>query len=388
MPWKAIRAVDERMAFIVALQKDIESFSAICRRFGVSRKTGYKWLDRFELAGPSALTDRPSVARTSRHRIPDELAAWIVEARKQHATWGPRKLRALVERARAGGDGYRIPAVSTIGDLLKARGLIRPRRRRPQMPRVAGAPVIRGLAPNDVWCSDFKGHWQLRDRTRCGPFTLADEFSRYIFKLESLAEDKHEPVQFQFELAFREFGMPLAVRHDSGPPFATVTAGGLSRLAVWLIRLRVCPLRTRPGAPQDNGVQERMHRTLDETKLPLAEKAPEQQRRFDYFRHEFNDVRPHEALEMKTPASVYSVSRRGFPDRLREPEYPDGFTVRCVDPSGRVTLFGSTVRFSTILGSTEIGLRETAEDRFDIFYGPIQLGTLEVRNGASTFISA
>jgi transposase InsO family protein len=387
MPWKASRAVDERLAFIVACQHEDESFAALCRRFGVSRKTGYKWTDRFEQFDAAGLDDRAPIANGSRRRVELEVADRIVEIRKQHPFWGPKKLRAILSgQPVAEGMPSKIPAASTIGEILKARGLIRPRRRRPQMPRMKGAPVIRGIAPNDVWCCDFKGHWMLRDRTRCGPFTLADEFSRYLFKLESLTSDKHDPVQAQFELAFREFGMPLALRHDSGTPFASLAPGGLSRLSVWLIRLDVCPLRTHPGEPQENGVQERMHRTLEqETKLPLAQDGREQQRRLDHFKHEFNDERPHEGLEMKTPRSAYSVSRRAFPDRLREPEYGDGIRVRKLDSKGGMKFSGKKISFSAVLANAEIGLREIEENRHEIFYGPIRVGVLEVRNGVPKF---
>jgi transposase InsO family protein len=385
MPWKESRAVDERVHFIVACSESEESFAELCRRFGVSRQTGYKWVERYETDGPGGLVDRRPVARTHPAQTTDEVIDVIVGARKEHPFWGPKKLRAWLA-ARA--PERRWPTASTIGEALKRNGLIRPRRRRPRVPpRVM--PVERGAAPNDVWCADFKGHFALGDRTRCHPLTISDEFSRYLLKCEGLARPKGPPVREHYERCFREFGLPLGMRTDNGTPFASTAVGGLAELSVWWIRLGIRPLRIEPGEPQQNGVHERMHRTLkQEATQPPAETLVEQQRRFDHFRREFNDERPHEALGMKPPAKVYTLSRRAYPAELREPEYGEGFVVRRCDERGRAMLRGLKVYFQGLLRFAHLGMRNCDEGRHEIFYGPVLLGVLDETTGKPRFIRA
>lgn len=371
MPWKESRAVDERVRFIVACAETDESFSEICRQFGISRRTGYKWLERYDEQGPPGLLDRPPVARVHPKQTPRDVADALVAARKIHPFWGPRKLRTwLAEREPA----RQWPSASTIGELLKRHGLIRPRRRRPRVPRGAN-PVERGMAPNDVWCADFKGQFALGDRTRCYPLTISDEATRYILRCEALANIAHPPVRQHFELAFREFGLPDDIRSDNGAPFASVAVGGLSALSVWWIRLGIRPLRIDPGEPQQNGVHERMHRTLkQEATRPPEHDLAGQQRVFDFFRREFNEERPHEALGMKPPARVYTRSRRSFPDQLREPEYGTDFQVRRCDPAGKFSLHGTIVNLRSLMALAHLGVREVADGREEIFYGPVLLG--------------
>lgn len=382
MPWKESRVVDERVRFIAACIESDETFAELCRRFGVSRQTGYKWVERYEREGPTGLLDRPAVPRLYPHRTATELVDAIVRTRKKHPFWGPKKLRTWL----AENEPERPwPAPSTIGEALKLNGLIRPRRRRPRVPPGA-TPVQRGLASNDVWCADFKGHFALGDRTRCHPLTVSDEFSRYLLKCEGLAAPKGPPVREHFERAFREFGLPLAIRTDNGPPFASVAVGGLSELSVWWIRLGIRPLRISPGEPQQNGVHERMHRTLkQEATQPGAENLLEQQRRFDYFRHEFNDERPHEALGMKAPAKVYSPSRRAFPDHLREPEYDEAFVVRRCNDHGSCHFRGVHLSFSRLLSYAQLGVRQCAEGKHEVFYGPVLLGIFDETAGKARF---
>jgi transposase InsO family protein len=373
--------VDERLRFIAACSESEESIAELCRRFGISRKTGYKWLDRYDAAGPPGLLDRPPVAHAHPASTPLEIVDALVAARKAHPTWGPRKLRSwLSER-----DARSWPAPSTIGELLKRHGLVRPRRRRPRMP-LAHNPVERGLAPNQVWCTDFKGHFALGDRSRCFPLTMSDEASRYLLRCEGLTSQRHELVMPQFEMAFREFGLPDAIRSDNGAPFASLAPGGLSKLSVWWIRLGIRPLRIEPGEPQQNGVHERMHRTLkSEATRPPARDLVEQQRSFDRFRHEFNDERPHEALGQKPPARVYTLSRRSMPDAPREPEYGEGFEVRHCNFNGIANLHGLTVNLSVTLARALIAMREIADGRCEVRYGPVVLGWLDRTSGKPRF---
>lgn len=371
------------MRFIVACSESDETLTALCRQFGISRKSGYKWLKRYDDYGPTGLLDLPTVAQHHPSTTPADVVDVIICARKAHPTWGPKKLRAwLAER-----DPRPWPAASTIGELLKRHGLVRPPRRRPRVPPTFDG-VERGLAPNDVWCTDFKGHFAMRDRMRCHPLTISDEASRYLLKSEALAAPRHELVQPQFELAFREFGLPEAIRSDNGAPFASTAPGGLSKLSVWWIRLGIRPLRIAPGEPQQNGVHERMHRTLKaEATKPPAQDLAAQQRVFDRFRAEFNDERPHEALGLKPPAKVYTVSRRAMPSTPHEPEYDDGEVRRC-DHLGRVRLRGLHVCLGSVLANTHVVLHEVADGREELRYGPVLLGTVDRTSGKARFARA
>jgi putative transposase len=360
------------MRFIVACRESDETLTGLCRQYGISRKSGYKWLERYDKLGVDGLEDQPTTPRHHPWTTPDDVVDAIIATRKAHSTWGPKKLRAwLVAR-----DPRKWPSPSVIGGLLKKHGLVRPPRRRPRVPPSQGG-YDRGAEPNDIWCTDFKGHFALGDRSRCHPLTLSDEASRYLLKCEGLVAPRHELVVPHFELAFREFGLPDAIRSDNGSPFASLAPGGLSKLSVWWIRLGIQPLRIEPGAPQQNGVHERMHRTLKaEATKPPANDLPAQQRAFDRFRAEFNDERPHEALGQKPPARVYTVSRRAMPATPHEPEYVDGIVRRC-NSSGYVKLRGLVVNLSSVLANAVVVLREVTDGREELRYGHVLLGWLD-----------
>jgi transposase InsO family protein len=269
-----------------------------------------------------------------------------------------------------------IPAASTIGDLLKRSGLIRPRRRRLRVP-LHSSPLQPSDRPNGLWAVDFKGHFALGDRSRCHPLTMSDDYSRYLLKCEGLSEPKTKPVRVEFERAFLEFGMPDRIRTDNGAPFASTSLGGLTELSVWWIKLGIVPERIEPGKPEQNGRHERMHRTLkDETTRPPCATLVEQQRTFDRFRHEYNDVRPHEALKQKPPAKVYVTSARAYSDRLREPEYGDDVLVRRTDEQGRLYRKGKRLLLTPCLSSEPVGLRAIDDGRWELLYGPVVLGVL------------
>ncbi len=371
------------MRFIVALSERDDTFTALCRQFGISRKSGYKWLGRYDELGPAGLEDQPPVASSHPAKTPDSIIDAIVAARKAHPTWGPKKLRAWLSAR----DERHWPASSTIGAILKTHGLVRPPRRRPRVPRSL-EDVERGAAPNEMWCTDFKGHFAVGDGTRCHPLTISDEASRYLLKCECLVAPRHELVVPQFEMAFREYGLPDAIRSDNGVPFASTAPGGLSALSVWWIRLGIRPVRITPGQPQQNGVHERMHRTLgDETTKPPAADLAGQQRACDRFRAEYNDERPHEALEMKQPAKVYSVSRRTLPACPREPEYSNGEVRRC-DADGKVSVHGLRIRLGKVLANAHVVLREVADGREELFYGPVLLGYVDRTTGETEFVLA
>jgi putative transposase len=379
VPWKEIRPVDERIRFIAAVQEDPKgNFAQLCRRFGIHRSKGYKWLRRYNEQGPAGLEDRKPVAHECPHRTPDEVVDRIVAMRKEYPYDGPRKLRVrLLKRE----PKLALPAASTIGEILDRYGLIRPRRARLRVPPHP-SPLEPCPQPNDVWCVDFKGHFALGDKMRCHPLTISDGASRYLIKCEGLREPKEDPVRRHFDLAFREFGLPTRIRSDNGPPFATKAVGGLSRLSVWWIQLGILPERIEPGQPQQNGRHERMHRTLKEhTATPPHATMADQQRAFDRFRHDYNEERPHEALGQTPPAVHYEPSLRTMPDRPRAPEYGDGIVVRRLGNSGFFSWSGTMLRVGKLLASQPVGLKQTDDDEWELYYGPLLIGYLLKRDG-------
>jgi transposase InsO family protein len=369
MPWKETCSVEERIRFIAEFGGEAEpSLASVCRRYGVSRKTGYKWLERYAAAGLKALEDRPPVALRPAGRVPLALEDLIIELRRRYL-WGPKKLRALLMPRWQG----KLPSESTIGLVLKRRGLIRPKRRRVAMRRGEGGP-LRCDAPNDLWCTDFKGHFRIGDGTRCHPFTLTDGCSRYLLRCQGLTDERGEGVRRELEQAFAEFGMPDRLRSDNGPPFGAQSPGGLSRNAIWLIQLGVTPEFITPGHPEQNGRHERFHRTLkDATASPPKQTLAEQQQAFDHFSREYNDERPHEALGQVPPSQRYEPSRRVFTGRLRAPEYADA-QERTVSSSGQVAFKGTIVTVGTLLAKQPVAFREVEDGVHEVHYGRHCLG--------------
>lgn len=377
MPWKETRPVDERIRFISLVNDSDETFVEICQQIGISRKTGYKWLERYETSGLEGLQERSCAPHTCPHATDAELVTAILELRKDRPKWGPKKLRARLEELGRQG----LPAPSTIGDLLRRHGLIRPRRRR-AVPPMVPTPFAEVTAANDTWAVDFKGHFALGDRKRCHPLTITDEATRYLIKCEGLAKPDFASVRPHFERAFREFGLPRRIRSDNGAPFASAGIGGLSELSVWWIKLGITPERIEPGHPQQNGRHERMHRTLkDETTHPPAASLAAQQRVFDRFRHVYNDERPHEALGQKTPASRYTTSNRTMPASAASPEYPSEMKPRRLDKMGRIQFAGgdNKTTVSALLAHETVGLLPTGEDRWQMYFGPVLLAEITLR---------
>lgn len=376
MSWKEVSLVDERVRFITEVNESPESFAAVCRSFGISRKTGYKWCERYEKEGPAGLRERRPIALTCPHRTAEELVAAVVELRKEHPSWGPKKLKARLQALGMS----ELPAASTIGDLLKRHGLVRPRRRRVFPPAMTPHPLAEATLPNDTWCVDFKGHFALGDKTRCHPLTITDQVARFLIKCEVVDKPDEAHVRPHFERAFREFGLPQRMRSDNGAPFATTGIGGLSALSVWWIKLGIVPERIEPGKPQQNGRHERMHRTLkDEVANKPETNRQAQQLAFDRFRHEYNDVRPHEALSQRTPSSRYTTSRRVMPAVLSSPEYLPTMEVRRVQPAGDISWQGQSMLVTKLLGGEPVGLEQLEEQRWRLHYGPVVLAEVTMR---------
>lgn len=371
MPWQEVCPMQERMRFMTAVLAEDDSMAALCEQFGVSRKTGYKWLARYHERGPAGLEEVSHAPQRVPWAITQAQADAIVSVRRSHPTWGPKKLRAILGR-RAPQQPW--PAPSTIGEregLSAAR-----KRRRGASPNPS--PLRAPLGPNELWCIDYKGWFRTGDRVRCDPLTVTDDFSRYLLCTRVVTALTGERCRGELERVFREYGLPRAIRSDNGAPFASVGAGGLSQLSVWWIKLGIFPERIQPGEPQQNGRHERMHRTLKaETTKPPAENSAAQQRRFDRFRAEFNHQRPHEALGQTPPAEHYRASLRTYPRRLEDPTYPADYELRRVRNRGEIKWQGELIYISQALTSEVIGLCENDHGDAQLYFGPVPLGVID-----------
>ena len=374
MGWTETCAVDERMRFVLALESAEESFSLTCGRFGVSRKTGWKWRERYRSEGLAGLADRSRAPLAHPHAI--ETAVWgeCLAVRRAHPTWGPVKVLMWLERR---WPDRRWPAASSIGVLFDREGLtVKRRLRRRGPPRTA--PFGSCALPNDTWCIDIKGWFRTGDGSRCGPLTLGDAASRYLLRCQALQRDDGAHVWPVLEAAFLEYGLPLRLRSDNGPPFASTGAGGLSRLAVKLIKAGVTPERIKPGKPQENGRLERFHLTLlQDTADPPARSLRAQARRFADFQQLYNLERPHQALKGLTPADLYAPSPRRFDRILREPEYGPDATPRRVRTNGQIKWAGRLVYVGQVLAGEPVGVVEGPDGRCCVAFGPVMLGYID-----------
>lgn len=374
MPWMESCAVDQRIRFVIEYERDEVSMSELCRKYGISRKTGYKWLARALKEGLDRLGDRSRAPHRHPNQTSPEIEQAVVVLRAEHPTWGPKK---LLRRLQVVDDRQTWPARSTIAELLRRRGLTHGKRRR-RCATPSQQPLAHCDEANRVWCIDFKGWFRTGDGRRCDPLTLSDGFSRYLLRCQVVANTRTESIRPLMEAAFREYGLPWAIRSDNGPPFASHGIGGLSRLSVWWIKLGIEPERIEPGKPQQNGRHERMHRTLKhETACPPARTLRGQQQRFDAFRKEFNDIRPHEALDLATPVSHYQPSRRPYPSRLPEIVYPSEWLRRQVKTNGEVKFKGRRFFLGESLIGEPVGLEPLEGGCWRTYFGPVPLGIFD-----------
>jgi transposase InsO family protein len=367
--------MDERMKFIADCLRGELPMMALCEQYGISRKTGYKWLGRYRADPEGGLADRSRAPHHPAQGIDEAVAAAIVELRQQHPYWGPRKLLVKLEQRYP---EQRRPAASTVGNLLRREGLSRPRRQRRRAPPLT-TPLVHAQAANDVWCADFKGWFRTARGERCDPLTISDAHSRFLIECRIVAPTT-EGVLPCFEQAFRTYGLPRALRTDNGPPFATTGAGGLSRLSVEWVKLGIKLERITPGKPQENGRHERMHRTLKEdTTKPPAASVEEQQARFARFRETYNCERPHEALGLDVPAAHYSPSPRPYRVQLEDPWYDADHAVRRVRQCGTIKWGGEQIFISNSLVGELVGVAETGAGDWIVRFADIDLGTIDRR---------
>lgn len=379
MSWKEDKDVAEkRLEFVKLVQDGRYTVTEACERFGIARSNGYKWIRRYLSGGMDALKDLRRAPKSSPQRTSDEFEALILEERDRHRTWGPRKLLAVLTRDYPDLEGW--PAASTVYEILKRHGRIQSRRRGRRHAH-PGRPYVEMNLPNSVWSADYKGQFRLGNGRLCYPLTVADGYSRCLLACEALSSTSLEPARRVFVKLFKEYGLPEASLTDNGVPFASQGLGGLTRLTVWFLRLGIRLLRTEPASPEQNARHERMHRTLDEVLVPPQQTHRAQQRVFDEFRHEYNEVRPHEGLAMKTPSAFYQPSPRPYPPRLPPVEYPSNFVVRLVSSSGSIRWHAAQIFVGSALAGQHVGLEETGDGIWSLYFATALLGKLDVRTG-------
>lgn len=348
----------------------------LCERYGVSRKTGYKYLQRFEQSGAEGLKDLSRAPLSCPHKTSSEVERLVLRVKAKHRHWGARKIRKVLER---GHPRLVLPAKSTIGDMLNRHGLVKHKRRR-RKNKHPGTVEAQADSPNQIWPVDFKGQFRTQDGEYCYPLTITDLHSRYLLRCVGLPNIRTEGVMPEFERLFREVGLPDAIRSDNGAPFASSAIHGLCQLSVWWMKLGIVHQRIHPGSPQENGAHERMHRTLkQETTRPPKANMKAQQRRFNSWRKEYNELRPHETLEDETPASLWAPSNRPFPKKLSTPEYPGHMHKRLVSASGCFRMNFVPLFISSPLAGEYVGLEEIDDGIYNIFFYDTLLARCDLR---------
>src|SRR6202167_3738968 len=373
MPWKECNRMDERLRFVARLLEG-ENMSRVCREFGISRPTGYKIFNRYKDLGYQGLLDRSRRPYRHANQLPFQLESAIVRLRTEHPSWGAAKIREKLIRAFP---MVPAPAKSTVHAVLDRHGLVERRKRRRH--KAQGTFLTDPSSPNKLWCADFKGEFMLGNRQYCYPLTITDYCSRYLLACESLESTKSKFAFNVFERVFKDFGLPTAIRTDNGVPFASPNAlFGLSKLAVWWLRLGIGIERIKPGHPQQNGRHERMHLTLKkEATKPAAANFLQQQARFDKFMDVFNNERPHEALDMKCPVEVYQPSPRPYTG-LPDIDYPLHDKTVVVTRCGRICLGRQKINFSQVFAGQAVGIQEVHDDIWLVSFMDYDLGYFDL----------
>ena len=376
MPWKVMDPMDLKLQFINSWKQGCFSKTDLSQKYGISRPTVYKWLARHEQSGVYGLKEQSRSPRSCPHRTPQAILNLVIGEKLKNRKRGPRKVRAQLKRQYP---GLELPAISTIAYWLKKEGLVEPRKKRLHVAPYT-EPFAECRAPNDVWSMDYKGQFHLKNSLVCYPLTLSDNFSRFLLRCTALRGPRYLATKRSLAAVFREYGLPNAIRSDNGTPFAGRCIGGLSRLSIWLIQLGIIPERIEKGCPQENGRHERMHRTLKSEALdPIGRNFRDQQNKFDVFQYDYNNNRPHESLEDKTPGDYYQSSNRPYVEEPHTPEYGYEYAVRSVRNKGEIKFMGQEYFISELLIGQSVGLKETGDGLWKLQYGFYVLGSVDLR---------
>jgi putative transposase len=376
MPWKNVSPMEQKQRFVSLAGSGHFTMTELCRDFGVSRKTGHKWVARHAVGGMSGLAEHSRAPKTVTCRTSDEIERLICTEKRLRSTWGPKKIQQILI-TKHGLESP--PAVSTVGEVLKRHGLVAERRRRGAVFKMERGTLTAPERPNHVLGVDFKGWFLTGDGQRCDPLTVTDLHSRFILKIDALEEARTSFAKASFRALFRRQGIPEIIRVDNGAPFASQGPGGLSKLSVWWIGLGIEVQFSRPACPQDNGCHERMHRTLKaECCRPPSVNGYAQQQRFDRWRKDFNEQRPHEGLGMRMPADVYHPSAKRLDERVKPRLYPLGAEIRRVDSAGFIGLEGGRGYVGEAFIGVEVALeRSETSDLIQVRYANVKLGQLD-----------
>ena len=374
MPWKNITPMEEINRFVVLAQSDRFTVTELCEQFGISRKTGYKHLERYAALGLSGLLPRSHRPHACPQRTDADVEALILAERWLHRTWGPKKLHKILEVKHGLASP---PACSTIGEILRRHGLSVPRRRQPGVHHALNTGLTVPTQPNHVWTVDFKGWFVLGDGRRCDPLTVCDRYSHYVLGCRARGDQQFKGTLHAFKDLMRQRGVPDVIRVDHGSPFASIGLGRLSSLSIWWIEQGISVEFTRPASPQDNGSHERMHRDLkaEATQPPSANLAA-QQRRFERWQYTYNHERPHESLAQQRPAEFYQPSARRLNEHDTPLVYPADYEVKVISASGHLAHEGKNYHVGEAFAAKRVGLHRTAAGQTELHFANVHLGHL------------
>jgi len=372
MAWRTTKVEDQREYLVKSYISKLSSMSDLCKECGVSRKTGYKWYQRYLQGGMLALADASRAPIKPRKKYTEETIQKALKLKQERPKYGPKKIHAILRQKYPNEDW---PSPTRLYEIFKEHYLVSSRKLKRRVPRTHPLGAVN--KSNDVWCADFKGWFLTGDRQKVEPLTITDGFSRFVIRNQHLERKNFEEVWKVYSDAFYEYGLPLRIRTDNGPPFATTGAGRLSRLSINLIKAGVTPEWINPGHPEENGRHERFHRSLKyETASPPAATFEEQILRMRVFVDEYNFERPHESIDLQTPGSIYTPFSKSWDGQLHSPVYDEGLILRKVGPSGCIHYKRTGCYIAQILEGEHLRLEEFDNGRFHIFYGPVYLGAL------------
>ena len=376
MPWNETSVMNQKAQFIADYLSESFTVVELCETYNISRKTAYKWIDRYLTFGPGGLEEFSRKPLRSPRKFEPYIEQAIIEIRKKHPTWGPKKLLPYLEKRFP---NTKLPAKTTVCDILKRNNLI-PKKRHRRPNKHPGKPIVQMNQPNQTWCADFKGQFRTLNGVYCYPLTITDGYSRFILACKALDSTGLDQTKAVFKGIFRKFGIPSFILTDNGTPFASCSLGRLTRLSMWWIELGITPVLIQPGNPQQNGRHERMHKTLkQETTIPPAYHLRTQQRKFNSFIQEFNFERPHEALDQQTPSQFYQESLIEYPKKIESFVYPDRFETRRVSLNAGIKWRSSWVNVSKVLADKIIGLEEIDYGKWHVYFNHVRIGILDER---------